>query len=136
MDDHEEIKKLIFYMKDETDNALWDIVQEACRVTTPAWRAYEELRSRFDKSERLREFWRNPLVGVIPDWEKTGPRERQALQLKIRGLTLEESASVMDISDRTVKNMIWNVVHKRGMYAIEIIPLVLKRIGEILDEPV
>lgn len=136
MDDHEEIKKLIFYMKDETNDALWDIVQEACRVTTPAWRAYEELRSRSNKSEELKEFWRNPLVGVVPDWEKTGPRERLALQLKARGLLLEKIASRMNISDRTVKNMIWNVMHKRGMYAIDMIPLVLKRIGEILDEPV
>jgi len=84
----------------------------------------------------LRKFWENPLVGIVPDWEKTGPRERQALQLKARGLSLEETASEMSISDRTVRNMIWNVMHKRSMYATEIIPLVLKRIGEILYEPI
>lgn len=41
------IENLTFDMKDKADDEMWDIVQEACRVNTPAWRSYERLRSKY-----------------------------------------------------------------------------------------
>jgi len=41
-----ETKDLTFFMGDKSNDELWGIVAEACRVRTDAWRAYEELRAR------------------------------------------------------------------------------------------
>ena len=43
---NEMARELTFDPSGKSDNALWADVQEACRVSTPAWRAYEELRAR------------------------------------------------------------------------------------------
>ena len=48
------VKDLTFYMGDKTDDELWLIVQEACRGTTPEWRAYERLRGLYSQM-KLRE---------------------------------------------------------------------------------
>jgi len=48
------VKELTFDMNDKTDEKLWGIVREACRITTPAWRAYERLHSRY-RIMKLRE---------------------------------------------------------------------------------
>jgi len=47
MPDMNLVKELTFYMRDKTDDELWDIIEEACRASTPLWRAYEVLRSRY-----------------------------------------------------------------------------------------
>lgn len=43
----ENAKELTFSPDGKTDEALWDMVAEECRRTTPAWRAYERLRSKY-----------------------------------------------------------------------------------------
>jgi hypothetical protein len=39
------MKELTYYMGDKEEAELWAIVREACRVSTPAWRAWEQLHS-------------------------------------------------------------------------------------------
>jgi len=51
----DEVKGLVFYMGDKLDDELWLIVQEACRDTTPEWRAYERLRSIYSQMKRKQE---------------------------------------------------------------------------------
>lgn len=53
MVDLEKVKELTFYMGDKTDDELWTIVREACRTSTPLWRAYEELRTRMYHLRRM-----------------------------------------------------------------------------------
>lgn len=50
--DIDEVKDLTFYMGDKTDDELWAIVREACRPSTPTWRAYERLRTIFTQMKR------------------------------------------------------------------------------------
>ena len=44
------VKELTFYMGDKTTNELWSFIREACRVDTPSWRAYEQLRSHYQRT--------------------------------------------------------------------------------------
>ena len=48
--DINEVKDLTFYMGDKTTDELWGIIREACRVKTSTWRAYEELRSHYQRT--------------------------------------------------------------------------------------